>query len=198
MGGADTEIADGTTTVALEIAWFEPFGIAASVTRTGLRSDASNRFERGRRPVLDRLAIARFAELLAETCPDLVVHAGAVDARAESLPTGGAVVPGPGEPGEPHPRHRARSATTWRGCSTRSASPCPATIRSRSPWRCRRWRPDCGRGDRRHRGGRRATTATATSPSGCPRSPLHGHLTPVQQRRRQLRARCSSAWGSPR
>ncbi len=31
-------------------------------------------------------AIARFAELLAETCPDLVVHAGAVDARSEHLP----------------------------------------------------------------------------------------------------------------
>jgi phenylalanyl-tRNA synthetase beta chain len=31
-------------------------------------------------------AIARFVELLAETCPDLVVHAGAVDGRGESLP----------------------------------------------------------------------------------------------------------------
>ncbi len=85
MGGADSEIAEGTTTVALEVAWFEPLGIAASVIRTGLRSDASNRFERDVDPYSIDLAIARFAELLAETCPDLVVHAGGVDARAESL-----------------------------------------------------------------------------------------------------------------
>jgi phenylalanyl-tRNA synthetase beta chain len=47
MGGEHTEIGDATTTVALEFAWFEPLGIAASVTRTGLRSDASARWERG-------------------------------------------------------------------------------------------------------------------------------------------------------
>jgi len=86
MGGANTEIADSTTVVALEIAWFEPLGIAASVTRTGLRSDASARFERGVDPHHIDVSIARFAELLGETCPDLVVHAGAVDATAPSLP----------------------------------------------------------------------------------------------------------------
>jgi phenylalanyl-tRNA synthetase beta chain len=86
MGGLDTEITDTTTVVALEIAWFEPAGIAASVTRLGLRSEASARFERGVDPHgIDR-TVARFAELLRETCPDLVVHAGAVDARSAALP----------------------------------------------------------------------------------------------------------------
>jgi hypothetical protein len=32
------------------------------------------------------LAQARFCELLAETCPRLVVHDGAVDARHDALP----------------------------------------------------------------------------------------------------------------
>ena len=107
MGGADSEIADGTTIVALEVAWFEPIGIAASVNRIGLRCDASVRFERGVDPYSIDLATARFVELLAETCPDLVVHAGAVDARPGSLRPR-APETGTGEPGEPDPRHRLK------------------------------------------------------------------------------------------
>ncbi len=86
MGGLDSEISDTTTTVALEMAWFEMVGIGQTVTSTGLRSEASARFERGVDPYGMPTAIARFVELLAETCPDLTVHAGAVDARSEFLP----------------------------------------------------------------------------------------------------------------
>jgi phenylalanyl-tRNA synthetase beta chain len=86
MGGLDTEVAPVTTRVALEVAWFEPTGISQSVIRLGLRSEASARFERGVDPSSIDTAIARFVELLAETCPELTVHAGAADARGESLP----------------------------------------------------------------------------------------------------------------
>jgi phenylalanyl-tRNA synthetase beta chain len=86
MGGLDTEITDATTTVALEIAWFEPLGILRTTSRLGLRSDASARFERGVDPYGADLAVARFVQLLRETCPDLVVHRGAVDARGPALP----------------------------------------------------------------------------------------------------------------
>ena len=86
MGGLDTEISDSTTTVALEMAWFSLVGIGQTVARTNLRSEASVRFERGVDPYGMPVAIARFVELLRETCPDIVVHRGAVDARAESLP----------------------------------------------------------------------------------------------------------------
>ena len=86
MGGLDSEISDATTTVALEMAWFEPVNIGRTVSRTGLRSEASQRFERGVDPYGMPAAIARFAELLAETCPDLIVHAGAADARSDALP----------------------------------------------------------------------------------------------------------------
>ena len=85
MGGLDTEISDDTTTVALEMAWFSLVGIGRTVTRTNLRSEASQRFERGVDPYGMPLAIARFVDLLSETCPNLVVHAGAVDARSEHL-----------------------------------------------------------------------------------------------------------------
>jgi phenylalanyl-tRNA synthetase beta chain len=86
MGGLNTEISDTTTTVALEMAWFSLVGIGQTVTRTNLRSEASARFERGVDPYGMPLAIARFVELLSETCPNLVVHAGAVDARSADLP----------------------------------------------------------------------------------------------------------------
>jgi phenylalanyl-tRNA synthetase beta chain len=87
MGGLESEIGPATTTVALEVAWFEAEGIAQSVPRLGLRSEASARFERGVDPYGIDASIARFAELLRETCPGLVVHAGHVDARSESLPS---------------------------------------------------------------------------------------------------------------
>ena len=86
MGGADSEITDATTVVALEMAWFDPIAVAATAARLGLRSEASSRFERGVDPYgIDR-AVARFVELLRETCPDLVVHAGLVDARGDLPP----------------------------------------------------------------------------------------------------------------
>jgi phenylalanyl-tRNA synthetase beta chain len=84
MGGQNTEISDTTTAVALETAWFEPAGILDTVTRMGLRTEASARFERGADPFgIDR-STARFVELLRLTCPNLVVHEGAVDGRDEA------------------------------------------------------------------------------------------------------------------
>jgi phenylalanyl-tRNA synthetase beta chain len=86
MGGADTEIGAATTAVALEMAWFDPVAVSSTAARLGLRSEASARFERGRDPYgIDR-AVARFVELLRETCPALVVHAGVVDARGQLPP----------------------------------------------------------------------------------------------------------------
>jgi phenylalanyl-tRNA synthetase beta chain len=62
MGGANTEIGAGTTTVALEMAWWDPKTIAASARRLGLRSEASARFERGCDPEVVELAMRRFAD----------------------------------------------------------------------------------------------------------------------------------------
>ncbi|TRZ73839.1 MAG: phenylalanine--tRNA ligase subunit beta [Actinobacteria bacterium] len=86
MGGAGSQISSSTTAIALEIAWFEPLGIAASVSRLSLRTEASLRFERGVDPYGSDLAVARFAQLLSLTCPDLVVHAQGTDARTDALP----------------------------------------------------------------------------------------------------------------
>ena len=86
MGGLNTEITDSTNTIALEVAYFEPLEVMKTVQRTGLRSEASARFERGVDPYGIDASVSRFVELLRLTCPDLVVHEGAVDARTDHMP----------------------------------------------------------------------------------------------------------------
>jgi phenylalanyl-tRNA synthetase beta chain len=66
MGGASTEIGNGTTAVLLEAAHWEPTGIARTVRRHKLPSEAAKRFERGTDPEMTMVALARAAALLAE------------------------------------------------------------------------------------------------------------------------------------
>jgi phenylalanyl-tRNA synthetase beta chain len=86
MGDLHSEITEATTAVALEAAWFEAVGTMQSAQRLGLRTEASARYERGVDPYgIDR-AVARFVELLRETCPDVQVHAGRTDVSGPGLP----------------------------------------------------------------------------------------------------------------
>lgn len=71
MGGASSEISAATTDVLLEAAYFDPMTIARSSKRHGLRSEASNRFERGVDPQLALRAAARFVTILRESVPDV-------------------------------------------------------------------------------------------------------------------------------
>jgi len=82
MGGASTEISGSTTSVALEMAWWDPISITRSARRLGLRSEASARFERGADPEVADLAMRRFAELLAESGATLAP--GMVDVRGNT------------------------------------------------------------------------------------------------------------------
>src|SRR4051794_33832171 len=66
MGGASTEIGDGTTAVLLEAAHWEPTGVARTARRHRLPSEAAKRFERGVDPEMTVVPLARAAELLAE------------------------------------------------------------------------------------------------------------------------------------
>jgi phenylalanyl-tRNA synthetase beta chain len=79
MGGASTEIGNGTSAVLLEAAHWEPTGIARSVRRHKLPSEAARRFERGTDPEMTMVALARAAALLAEFGGARVVG-GPVDA----------------------------------------------------------------------------------------------------------------------
>jgi phenylalanyl-tRNA synthetase beta chain len=52
MGGEETEIGEGTATVLLEAANFEPYGIYRTSERQRLRTEGSNRWEKGVDPYL--------------------------------------------------------------------------------------------------------------------------------------------------
>ena len=66
MGGASTEVSEGTERVILESAVFHGPTIRNAARRLGLRSEASMRHEKGIGPDLPRRAAYRAAQLLAE------------------------------------------------------------------------------------------------------------------------------------
>ena len=63
MGGADSEITDDTTEIAIESAVFDPVSIRRTGHRYALRSEASLRFEKGQETRLARIGADRVAQL---------------------------------------------------------------------------------------------------------------------------------------
>jgi phenylalanyl-tRNA synthetase beta chain len=93
MGGATTEIGDGTTSVLIEAANFDPVSIARTARRHKLPSEASRRFERGVDPEVAAVAAARVVQLLVELAGGVADGLGSLhDATPErtpiDLPTG--------------------------------------------------------------------------------------------------------------
>ena len=185
MGGQDSEVNVATTAIALEIAYFEPAGIARSVSRLALRTEASLRFERGVDPHNVEMVVGRFAHLLRETCPALEVHAGGADVTAATLP----------------PRGRSidlRCNQVFRTLGVDVDVPRVASLLGpigfgvtdggdgRATVEVPSWRPDCTEEIdlieeiARHVG-------YETLGKAVPKSPVHGRLTSAQQRRRLLR-----------
>ena len=68
MGGASSEVSSGTSSVLLEVATWDGPGILKSSRELGLRSEASNRFEKGLHPALASRAQAIASRLLVEVC----------------------------------------------------------------------------------------------------------------------------------
>lgn len=68
MGGARSEVHDGTTRVLLEAATWDGPSIQRTSTRLGLRSEASGRFEKGLSPEQAMEAMALATRLLIELC----------------------------------------------------------------------------------------------------------------------------------
>jgi phenylalanyl-tRNA synthetase beta chain len=83
MGGEETEIGEGTTEVLLEAANFEPTGIFRTSERLRLRTEGSNRWEKGVDPYLAEPATRLATELIVETAN--ATWAGHVDVQ-EGLP----------------------------------------------------------------------------------------------------------------
>jgi phenylalanyl-tRNA synthetase beta chain len=80
MGGLETEVREDSTNVLLEAANFEPVGILQTSERHGLRTEGSNRWEKGVDPYLAPRAAALATDLivslsLARWTGDVDVHA---------------------------------------------------------------------------------------------------------------------------
>ncbi|PJK17427.1 phenylalanine--tRNA ligase subunit beta [Chryseomicrobium excrementi] len=86
MGGANSEVHDGTTTVVLESAYFTGSFIRQTSKRLGLRSDASARFEKGVDPNRVEAAAERAAQLLAELAGGTVLAGSVVVDELDKTP----------------------------------------------------------------------------------------------------------------
>ena len=84
MGGANSEVVDGTTRVVFESAHFSPSSIRRTAKRLGLSSESSYRFERGVDPSGTVYAAERAVSLLSRFAP-LSVAKGVIDIGAENV-----------------------------------------------------------------------------------------------------------------
>lgn len=78
MGGLNTEVSTKTRTVLLESAYFTPSGILRTSKKMGLRTESSQRFEKGVDPQGVTTALNRAAQLIAELAGG-EVNPGAID-----------------------------------------------------------------------------------------------------------------------
>jgi phenylalanyl-tRNA synthetase beta chain len=84
MGGEETEVSERTSSVLLEAANFEPLALLRTSERLALRTEGSNRWEKGVDPHLAGPAAALATRLLVELSG--ARFTGAVDVRAELAP----------------------------------------------------------------------------------------------------------------
>jgi phenylalanyl-tRNA synthetase beta chain len=79
MGGLDSEVADTTKNILLEVAWFDPVVVRRGARKLGLQTDASKRFEHGVDPFAMDAVAARACSLMASLAGGRVAP-GTVDA----------------------------------------------------------------------------------------------------------------------
>ncbi|MDH5561987.1 MAG: phenylalanine--tRNA ligase subunit beta, partial [Deltaproteobacteria bacterium] len=79
VGGVNSGVTENSTAIFLEAANWNPVLIRKTSTRIGLRTDASQRYEKGLDPELTVFAIARATDLLRLSNPELKIRGGLVD-----------------------------------------------------------------------------------------------------------------------
>ena len=81
IGGENSEINSGTTSIILESANFNAASIRKSSTKLGIRTDAVQRFEKSLDPHMALFAIKRAAELILQICPSAKIAGPITDAE---------------------------------------------------------------------------------------------------------------------
>jgi len=85
MGGENSEVSDDSSSIVLESANFDFVSIRKTSQKFGLRTEASQRFEKCLDPNLCELALKRAAELLRKMCPDFTIVSQVTDRKDFSL-----------------------------------------------------------------------------------------------------------------
>ena len=85
MGGAESEVSESTTRVLLEVATWDGVNILRTSRKLGLRSEASNRFEKQLHPELALRAQRIASKLIVELCGAKLVP-GTIDVASEVPP----------------------------------------------------------------------------------------------------------------
>ncbi|ACM21703.1 phenylalanyl-tRNA synthetase, beta subunit [Geotalea daltonii FRC-32] len=85
MGGKNSEIADDTTDILIESAYFNPSAIRRTSKRLGLHTESSHRFERGTDVNILPIALDRAASLIVELAGGTLAK-GVVDAYPQPVP----------------------------------------------------------------------------------------------------------------
>ncbi len=78
MGGENSAVSDGTTRILLEAAYFDPMAIRIAAKKTGLRTESSQRFEKGIDPEGVKEALDEAAQILQQVCGGTIAS-GAID-----------------------------------------------------------------------------------------------------------------------
>ncbi|MCP4297166.1 MAG: phenylalanine--tRNA ligase subunit beta [Proteobacteria bacterium] len=85
IGGLNSGVSDDTDRIFLEAANWNPVAVRKTATRIGIRTDACQRYEKSLDPEISSLAIQRSVELLAESCPELVIAGDMIDIRGKGI-----------------------------------------------------------------------------------------------------------------
>ena len=86
MGGLNTEVSEQTTRILLESAYFTPAGILRTSKKMGIRTESSQRFEKGVDPEGVPRALNRAAQLIAELGGG-EVNPGCIDNYPNPIPS---------------------------------------------------------------------------------------------------------------
>lgn len=88
MGGANSEISNNTKTIVIESANFNFVSIRKTSTKLGLRSEASQRYEKSLDPNLCETSLVRIVNLIKDICPEARVASEVVDVKKFTLNQG--------------------------------------------------------------------------------------------------------------
>ena len=189
MGGARSEVNDGTTRVLMEAATWNGPNIQRTSTRLGLRTEASGRFEKGLQPEQGMDGQALAAKLMVELCGARPVG-GTIDVGGPGAGGGddpAARGPRRGAPRRPDPARRAGRDPRAAELRDRRGRRRPRRHRAVLAPRRRHPRGRSRRGGRAHLGLRAAAAHAAVAPRR--QRPARAAPAPAPARRGRARRR---------